>query len=214
MFKKKKLTIGIIALVFILISGFALQKKAEKNSNAEIDANQVETRDVQRVEPLEPAEQLIERGYKNALYQIGDQYVQLRDGYAETNIPGSDAKVVTRVFGNEIVTDLDGDEDQDVAFIVTQETGGSGTFYYAVAALRTPEGYIGSYGYLLGDRIAPQSTALSQNPDHKFVVTFNYADRDPSEPMTAKPTVGKTAYLKITPNTNQWEEVESGIEEI
>ena len=109
-----------------------------------------------------------------------------------------------RYFGNELKTDLDGDGREDVAFILTQERGGSGTFFYAVAALNTDRGYVGSDGYLLGDRIAPQSTNVSQNPRHKYVVVFNYADRAPGEPMTTRPSAGKSAYLKLNPAAMQW----------
>ncbi|MCA9361931.1 hypothetical protein KC906_01010 [Candidatus Kaiserbacteria bacterium] len=142
---------------------------------------------------------------KNAAYLIEGQRVQLVDGYVESEVaPDSASKLITRYFGNELVTDLDGDGDEDVAFVLTQETGGTGTFYYAVAALQTEEGYVGSDGFLLGDRIAPQPTTLSPNPRHVRVVVFNYADRAPGEPMTTQPSVGKSAYLKIVPEINTW----------
>ncbi len=74
--------------------------------------------------------------HKSASYMIEGSVVQLVDGYSESEVvPESVSKIITRYFGNELVTDLDGDGDDDVAFIVTQETGGSGVFYYAVAAL-------------------------------------------------------------------------------
>jgi hypothetical protein len=132
--------------------------------------------------------------YKNVMFEI--------DGEAAT----------TQYFGNELASDLDGDGDEDVAFVVTRETGGSGTFFYAVAALKTDDGYVGSDGYLLGDRIAPQSTNVSPNPRHVNVVVFNYADRLPDEPMTASPSVGKSVYLKIVPETNRWAIVEPDFE--
>lgn len=150
--------------------------------------------------------------YKNATYVIYGVPVTLNDGYAEVETPDSASKVVTRHFGNEIVTDLDGDGDEDIAFILTQDADGSGTFYYAVAALKTVDGYVGSDGYFLGDRIAPQSTNLSPNPRHKNVVVFNYADRRESEPMTTPPSVGMSAYLKIVPETNTWAIVEPDFE--
>ncbi|HEU5114443.1 MAG TPA: hypothetical protein VFT82_01605 [Candidatus Paceibacterota bacterium] len=143
--------------------------------------------------------------YKNAAYVIDGKRIELKDGIAETPAaPGSASLVTTRYFGNEIKADLNGDGREDVAFIITQNAGGSGTFFYAVAALNTPNGYIGSDGYLLGDRIAPQATATSTNPSQKYVVVFNYADRGPGEPMTAKPSVGKSVYLKLNPDTMQW----------
>lgn len=100
-------------------------------------------------------------------------------------------------FGNELVTDVNGDELDDVVFLVTYSPGGSGTFFYVVAAVKTSDGYMGTDGYLLGDRIAPQTTERSQNPRHQNVVVVNYADRAIEEPMTAMPSVGKSAYLKL-----------------
>lgn len=143
--------------------------------------------------------------YKNISYSIDGHNVRLVHGVAEKEAaPGSASKVVTRYFGNELVTDLNGDGREDVVFLLTQASGGSGTFYYAVAALNTPGGYIGSDGYLLGDRIAPQSTNVSQNPNQKGVVVVNYADRAPGEPMSARPSIGKSAYLKLDTEHMQW----------
>lgn len=150
---------------------------------------------------------------QNATYQIEGAPVTLVNGYAESEAaPGSASKIITRYFGNELRTDLDGDGRQDVAFLVTQERGGSGMFFYAVAALDTGHGYKGSDGYFLGDRIAPQSTNVSQNPRHKNVVVFNYADRAPGEPMTAQPSMGKSVYLKLDPANMRWGIVEPDFE--
>lgn len=141
----------------------------------------------------------------NAEYVIEGERVRLENGLAETEIPqGSAARVVTRYFGNELFVDLNDNGREDVVFLLTQETGGSGTFYYAVAALNTEDGYIGSDGYLLGDRIAPQSVEMSHNPRHVNVVVVNYADRTPGEPLTAAPTVGRSAYLKLDIENMQW----------
>lgn len=107
-------------------------------------------------------------------------------------------------FGNELVTDLNEDGRDDVIFLITQSSGGSGTFYYVVSALNLESGYIGSDGYLLGDRIAPQTTELSQNPKHKNVIVVNYADRGTGEPMTTKPSFGKSTYLKLDIERMQW----------
>lgn len=151
--------------------------------------------------------------YKNAEYLIDGQPIKLKDGVAETvGAPGSASKIVTRYFGNELNIDLDGDGREDRAFILTQETGGSGTFFYAVGALNTDRGYVGSDGYLLGDRIAPQTTEVSQNPRHKNVVVFNYADRSPGESMTVQPSIGKSVYLKLDPTSMLWGIVEPDFE--
>lgn len=147
--------------------------------------------------------------YKNISYEINGERVTLVDGLAETEqAPDSNSKVITRYFGNELVADLNSDGRDDVAFILSQETGGSGIFYYAVAAIKTDDGYVGTDGYLLGDRIAPQSTDISSNPRQVDVVVFNYLERASGEPMTTQPSVGRSVYLKLVPESMRWAIVE------
>ncbi len=110
----------------------------------------------------------------------------------------------TQYFGNDLVTDLNNDGRDDVVFLVTQAPGGSGTFYYAVAALNTEHGYLGSDGYFLGDRIAPQTIEKSQNPKYVDVIVVNYADRADDEAFSTSPSVGQSVYLKLDPKAMQW----------
>ncbi len=150
---------------------------------------------------------------KNAEYVIEGKRVQLVNGAAEEEAaPGSASKIVTRYFGNEVYDDLNDDGRQDVVFLLTQETGGSGTFFYAVAALNTERGYVGSQAIFLGDRIAPQSSHLSDNPRHKHVIIINWAERAPSEPMTTQPSVGKSIWIKLDPKYMQFGEVAQNFE--
>jgi hypothetical protein len=155
----------------------------------------------------QPQEQatVVRTDYRNAEYVIEGQRITLTDGLAEAEAaPGSASRIVTRYFGNELTTDLNDDGRQDVVFLLTQQRGGSGTFFYAVAALNTEAGSLGSDGYRLGDRIAPHATVVSRNPRHKNVIVVNYADRRPGEPMTAQPSVGKSVYLKLNTETMRW----------
>src|SRR3989338_11545365 len=70
---------------------------------------------------------------KNAEYVIDGQRVKLTNGVAETEAaPGSASKITTRYFGNEVRSDMNGDGREDIAFLLTQETGGSGTFFYEI----------------------------------------------------------------------------------
>jgi hypothetical protein len=156
-----------------------------------------QTREVQK------SDEVLIPDYKNAVYNIDGKDIKLNNGYSEEAIPQSTAKIITRYFGNDLITDLNNDGRDDIVFLITQETGGSGTFYYVVSAINTVNGYIGSDGYFLGDRIAPQTINNSQNPKHKNVVVVNYADRKEGEPMIAQPSVGKSAYLKLDEN-NRW----------
>ncbi len=105
-----------------------------------------------------------------------------------TTVDGQPAKY----FGNEAFGDLNNDGVPDVGFIITQSGGGSGTFYYAAAALKTADGYQGTNAVLLGDRIAPQSTEIINGQ-----LIVNYADRANGQPMTTAPSVGVSKYLEI-----------------
>ena len=130
---------------------------------------------------------------KNATYTIEGRSVTLTDGLSEVEAaPGSASKVTTRYFGNEAGGDLNGDGTSDVAFVLTQNMGGSGTFYYAVVALQTKNGYVGTNAVLLGDRVAPQTTEVRNGE-----VIANYAERRPGEPMTTRPSVGVSKYLRV-----------------
>ncbi len=137
-------------------------------------------------------------GYKNSTYTVDGTPITLVNGRAEAPAaPGSASKKVTQYFGNNATGDLNGDGVPDAAFILTQSGGGSGTFYYVAAAIKTVDGgYEGTTAYLLGDRIAPQTTQI-QNGE----IVANYADRNPGEPMTARPSAGKTKYLVLDGTT-------------
>jgi hypothetical protein len=131
--------------------------------------------------------------YKNIGYIFDGRAVTLMDGYAEEEIaPDSATKLITQYFGNEVKGDLNGDGKDDVAFLVTQSAGGSGTYYYVVAALKVADSYIGTNAIYLGDRIAPQTTEIH---DGKLVV--NYADRAPLDSMTTQPSIGVSRYLVV-----------------
>lgn len=135
----------------------------------------------------------IKPDYKNIEYIVEGQTVKLINGYSEMEVVmGSASKIITKYFGNEAYGDLNGDEISDIVFLITQEGGGSGTFYYAVAALNTDLGYHGTNAVFIGDRIAPQTTEIRNGE-----IIINYADRKPDEPMINQPSVGVSKYLKI-----------------
>lgn len=131
--------------------------------------------------------------YKNITYTIENQPVTLKNGYSEVAIaPGSASKTITKYFGNEAVGYLNEDTVPDVAFLLTQETGGSGVFYYLAAALKTDAGYTAANTIFLGDRIAPETLQITNG-----TLTVNYAIRKPSEPMSAVPSVSISKYFKF-----------------
>jgi len=132
---------------------------------------------------------------KNSTFTINGKPITLINGITEVPIPNSSARVITRYFGNETKGNISGNGTEDVAFLVTQDTGGSGVFYYVVAALKTANGYKTTNAFLVGDRIAPQTTHIQSDTRELYV---NYAGRKPNEPMTAQPSVGATLILKVT----------------
>ena len=135
--------------------------------------------------------------YKNATYTIDGEDVTLVEGLSETPAaPGSASMLSIKYFGNVAKGDLNADGIPDLAFLLTQSSGGSGTFFYLVAALQNSAGgYTGTNAVLLGDRIAPQETEIK---DGEIVV--NYADRKVGQPMSAVPSVGVSKYLKVENN--------------
>ncbi|MSR76372.1 MAG: META domain-containing protein [Candidatus Ryanbacteria bacterium] len=141
--------------------------------------------------------------YKNSSYFIDGQLITLKDGVSEIPAaPGSATMITTRYFGNAVEADLDKDGDTDTAFLVTHNTGGSGTFYYLVGAIKEVSGYRGTSGVLIGDRIAPQTTEYRNGN-----VIVNYADRERGEPMTAEPSVAESLHLRYNPTTNDFGEI-------
>ena len=108
-----------------------------------------------------------------------------------------DGQTLTRMspgvayFGNEAKGDLNDDTVPDIAFLITYDGGGSGTFYYVVAALQNPAGrYNGSNAVLLGDRVAPQTSEVRNG-----ILIVNYADRKPGESFTTQPSIGISKYI-------------------
>lgn len=132
--------------------------------------------------------------YKNTSYAVGGQNVLLKDGLSSVEVvPGTAAKLETKVFGNEIKGDFNNDGRDDIALFMTQSGNGSGVFYYAAVAVQNEDGtYKGTNAIFLGDRIAPQNFLYSSG-----VIAVNYADRAPSDPMTTAPSVGKTKFLVL-----------------
>ena len=131
---------------------------------------------------------------RNATYIIEGKEFTLVNGKSEKEIaPGSASKIITQYFGNDVKADFNGDGIEDVAFLLTQDSGGSGKFYYVAVALSLKDGYKGTNAILLGDRIAPQTTEFKNGE-----IVVNYADRKLDESMATIPSVGVTKYFKVS----------------
>ena len=129
----------------------------------------------------------------NAEYVIEGKAVALENGRSERPAaPGSAAKIITSVFGNPVYGDLDGDGDRDAAVILTQTSGGSGTFYYIAASINTNGKHRGTNALLLGDRITYQRMSISSGS-----IFLDYLTRAEGESMSAAPSVAVSATFKL-----------------
>jgi hypothetical protein len=157
----------------------------------------------------------IDIDYKNTEYLIEGQKVKLVDGIGKID---SDPKMIVKYFGNDLKTDLNNDGIEDVVFLSTVEMGGTGTFYYVLAALAPGNvyggkgKYVGSDGYFIGDRISPQNIEVSNKPGQKNVIVVNYADRSIDEPMSTSPSMGRSVSLKLDYENMRWGIVEADFE--
>jgi hypothetical protein len=150
----------------------------------------------QKMKYSSPASEVVKakaQDHKNATYIIEGEDVLLSDGISTRNIlPGTEAKVTTKYFGKDFFYDFNKDGREDVVFILTQEEGGSGVFYYLVGALNLPDGYKGSKAVFLGDRIIPESIEKGTEED---LVLANYLDRAPGESFAKKPSHNRSMWL-------------------
>lgn len=147
--------------------------------------------------------------YGNGEYEIEGRRIRLVEGVSKVEpAPGSATTIATRSLGNPLRKDLDGDGRPDAVFFLSQETGGSGMFFYVAAALATNEGDVGSKAMLLGDRIAPQ--AIESGRDN--IVIVHFADRAAGEPLSAAPTLRRSRWLLLDPTTLQFGEVAQDFE--
>jgi hypothetical protein len=132
-------------------------------------------------------------GVLNATYLIEKQPVRLVDGRAEIQAArGSTAKTTTAVFGKPAYGDLNRDGRNDAALLLVHDPGGSGTFYYAAAAIAASNIYQGTNTIFLGDRISPRAVQIQNG-----VIIVEFDDRKPAQAMAAEPSIAKVIYLRV-----------------
>ena len=120
----------------------------------------------------------------NATYRIEADDVTLVDGRLEVPVaPGSATQTVTVLSARRAYGELAGAGAADAGVVVTQDRGGSGTFYY-LAALRGSAGAGAADTVFLGDRIIVDDVSVAHGR-----LTVSYLVRRPSEPFAATPTV-------------------------
>jgi len=178
----KKIIILIVILAIVVAVGYLIYQFQNPKEIGQPTQQPTET-------------QIFTLDYQNCTYLIEGKNVSLVNGYSEEAISDSASKTITRYFGNEVSGDFNNDGFSDSAFLLTQETGGSSTFYYVAVALGSDNKCLGTNAIFLGDRIAPQTINFQ---DGEIIV--NYADRNPDEPMTEIPSFGVSKYFKIVNN--------------
>ncbi|MCA9360753.1 Gmad2 immunoglobulin-like domain-containing protein [Candidatus Kaiserbacteria bacterium] len=193
MYTKKILLGSLLILLSIIVFLFVFEALTINNNDKTTPPN-----------PDVETEQILSSDTKNITLVISGEPITLQNGVSEMNIADdSESTRVVRYFGNEVEQDIDNDGDLDKVFLITENTGGSGTFFYAVGAINDDEHYSGTNAMFLGDRIAPQTTETANNGE----VIINYAERLPAEPMTTPPSVGKSMWLKYDVESNSFGEV-------
>lgn len=136
--------------------------------------------------------------FKNFTVNIDGTQFKLVDGLAEVVYPGGGVtKNTLRIFGEPAFGDLTGDGVEDAAVFLEHNPGGSGTFYYA-ALLVGGQNVRATNAMFLGDRIAPQTVGIQ---DGRAV--YNIAERAPNDPMTARPSVGKSIWIHYDAQAGQ-----------
>lgn len=134
---------------------------------------------------------------KNTSFTVNGALITLVNGVSSSPIVNSTARTTTHYLGGEAEGDLNGDGLVDFAFWVTQDAGGSGTFFYVVVALKNSSGYTTTNAFLVGDRITPESMQIRTDARELHV---NFIGRTRDAPMTAPPSEPKVLLLKVTPN--------------
>jgi heat shock protein HslJ len=135
-------------------------------------------------------------------FPVGGVKFTLKNGYSEVADLGIAAKTTTRYFGKDATGDVNNDGRTDRAFLITQELGGTGTFFYLVALLDTPTGRVGTEALYLGDRIASQKISI----DPKGIVLVTFLDRNVGESFTDPASIKKSLSLQLDPQTLRFAE--------
>lgn len=139
------------------------------------------------------------RDLKNISVKVGEEKFDLISGFAEKEIAdGSATKNKLSIFGEPVMGDLDGDGDEDSAMLLLNESGGSGSFFYAVLAINESGKYKATNTMLLGDRISPQTVEISGGR-----AVYNFAERRAGEPFTTPPSVGKSVWVHYDKARNE-----------
>ena len=132
---------------------------------------------------------------KNATYRIDDREITLTDGYASIELATDSAsRLETRIEGDPYIADLNEDGYTDSVLILTQNGGGSGTFYYVAVAFADGENaFQGSNALYLGDRIVVDNVTFADG-----VITVAYTSHSDEQAMTDEPDTKRNLYVTLS----------------
>ncbi|MFH1473109.1 MAG: hypothetical protein ABIF06_01710 [bacterium] len=176
---KKFLLIAIVLLA--LISFFALRNGSKKEDGGTIQNN------VSEFLP-DPS---------SATFLFEDGPITLSKGRSDINIT-PDSAIKEEIILTDIISygDLNNDNKNDAAIILVQSGGGSGVFIYLATYVSGTVTYKGSNTLFLGDRITPKNLIIENG-----LITVEYLDRKPNEPLAAEPTVPTTRTFEYRSGT-------------
>lgn len=126
----------------------------------------------------------------NAGYYIDGVLYTLINGELEQPIEESSEVNKFKLLDFKATGDLNKDGLDDIAVVITNDAGGSGTFYYL--AIFTSGNPVIENTYNIGDRIKVEDLKFA---DNKFQVT--YLDRDPEADMASEPSIEITTIAEM-----------------
>ncbi|MBI9107572.1 MAG: hypothetical protein JEZ04_12570 [Spirochaetales bacterium] len=134
---------------------------------------------------------------QNCSYIIGGEVIELTGGRSDIEIvEGAASRQLTDFIISKGGGDLNLDGRGDSVVFLRQSSGGSGTFYYAAAALGSPKGCRGTNAVFLGDRIEPLDISFDED-----IIIITYRGRADGESFSEKPSLERMMRLQIKDGT-------------
>ena len=161
---------GVVAIASLVALSFTLKPGIQKNDT------------ILKNDPLAATD------IKNVTIKIVTSNITFKNGVSEITDEGADTNTVIRFFGEPVFNGQN-----EAYFYVTQNSEGSGTFFYAAGAHKVNGKWLGTNAIFLGDRIAPQNINIINN-----VANFNFADRIKGQPFSSPPRSGVTKRFSIS----------------
>jgi len=122
------------------------------------------------------------------VYKINNTKYVLNNGISIISAaPGSSSKIITEQTPYKIFFDINKDGKKDLISIITQETGGSGVFYYLAITLTSSVRSNALNAKYIGDRLKIKTLKYYKNQ-----ISLEYFERSVNTPFTAKPDLYKS----------------------